>query len=223
MPMYSELPIYIAAENKDYNVNLQSQVTGDVYNSLRDTSLLYNPVTGILKVNGIKFPNTDASTTGLPKSAQTYLNSATTQSIAAFTLTDIDGLRATVKPSSASSKVLIVVRWSGELGVADVYNCMFGLKRNGSPIGVPLNVGTRMSSMAALTSSYNHSGDFASTPELIQYYYIDSPGTTNPVTYQATFLHSSSQTLYTNRTATDTDTAASFERLTSNIFVMETL
>jgi hypothetical protein len=100
---------------------------------------------------------------------------------------------------------------------------MFGLKRNGSPIGVPLNVGTRMSSMAALTSSYNHGGDVDSTPELIQYYYIDSPNTTDPVTYQATFLHSTAQTLYTNRTANNADTVASYERLTSNIFVMETL
>ena len=224
MPQYSELPIYIAAENKDYNVNLQSLIAGDVYTTLRDTTLLYNPVTGILKVNGIQFPRTDQTTTGLPRSAQTYLDSPTSQSVAAVTVVDIAGLQASIKPSSATSKILVVVRWHGELGVAaSTWNSMFGIKRNGSPIGNPTNVGTRMPGMASNTSTYNHAANADSTLEVVQYYYIDSPGTTNPVTYQATFQSYDAMTLYTNRTVADSDTAASYERATSNIFLMEVL
>lgn len=224
MPQYSELPIYIAAENKDYNVSLQSLIAGDVYTTLRDTTLLYNPVTGILKVNGIQFPRTDQTTTGLPRSAQTYLDSPTSQSVAAVTVVDIAGLQASIKPSSATSKILVVVRWHGELGVAaSTWNSMFGIKRNGSPIGNPTNVGTRMPGMASNTSTYNHAANADSTLEVVQYYYIDSPGTTDPVTYQATFQSYDAMTLYTNRTVTDSDTAASYERATSNIFLMEVL
>lgn len=224
MPQYSELPIYIAAENKDYNVSLQSLIAGDVYTTLRDTTLLYNPVTGILKVNGIQFPRTDQTTTGLPRSAQTYLDSPTSQSVAAVTVVDIAGLQASIKPSSATSKILVVVRWHGELGVAaSTWNSMFGIKRNGSPIGNPTNVGTRMPGMASNTSTYNHAANADSTLEVVQYYYIDSPGTTDPVTYQATFQSYDAMTLYTNRTVADSDTAASYERATSNIFLMEVL
>lgn len=224
MPQYSELPIYIASENKDYNVSLQSLIAGDVYTTLRDTTLLYNPVTGILKVNGIQFPRTDQTTTGLPRSAQTYLDSPTSQSVAAVTVVDIAGLQASIKPSSATSKILVVVRWHGELGVAaSTWNSMFGIKRNGSPIGNPTNVGTRMPGMASNTSTYNHAANADSTLEVVQYYYIDSPGTTDPVTYQATFQSYDAMTLYTNRTVADSDTAASYERATSNIFLMEVL
>lgn len=224
MPQYSELPIYIASENKDYNVSLQSLIAGDLYTTLRDTTLLYNPVTGILKVNGIQFPRTDQTTTGLPRSAQTYLDSPTSQSVAAVTVVDIAGLQASIKPSSATSKILVVVRWHGELGVAaSTWNSMFGIKRNGSPIGNPTNVGTRMPGMASNTSTYNHAANADSTLEVVQYYYIDSPGTTDPVTYQATFQSYDAMTLYTNRTVTDSDTAASYERATSNIFLMEVL
>ena len=225
MPQYSELPIYIAAENKDYNVSLQSLVSGDAYTSLRDTTLLYNPVTGILKVNGIKFPSTDQTTTGLPRSAQTYLDTPASQSVPALTVVDIAGLQASIKPSSATAKILVVVRWHGELGVANssIWNSMFGMKRNGSPIGNPTYVGARMPGMASNTSTYNHAADANSTLEVVQYYYIDSPGTTNPVTYQATFQSYDALTLYTNRTVGDLDTAASYERSTSNIFLMEVL
>jgi hypothetical protein len=174
MPQYSELPIYIAAENKDYNVSLQSLVSGDAYTSLRDTTLLYNPVTGILKVNGIKFPGTDQTTTGLPRSAQTYLDTPASQSVPALTVVDIAGLQASIKPSSATAKILVVVRWHGELSVANssIWNSMFGMKRNGSPIGNPTNVGARMPGMASNTSTYNHAADANSTLEVLQYYYI---------------------------------------------------
>ena len=221
MPQYSNLPIYIAAENKDYNVSLQSLIAGDAYTTLRDTTLLYNPVTGILKVNGIKFPVTDQTTTGLPRSAQTYLDTPASQSVAGLTIV---GLQASIKPSSVTAKILVVVRWHGELSVASaIWNSMFGIKRNGSPIGNPTNVGVRMPGMASNTSTYNHGTDANSTMEVVQYYYIDSPGTTDPVTYQATFQSFDALTLFTNRTAGDNDTAASYERSTSNIFLMEVI
>lgn len=222
MPKNTQFPIYVAAENKDYNINLQTLISGDIYTTFRDTTLLYNPVTGILKVNGIKFPQIDQTTVGLPRSAQTYIDTPSIQSVAALTLTDITGLTATIKPSSINSKIFVVVRWFGELSNANtIWDSMFGLKRNGSPIGNPIGAGVRQSGMASNTSTYNHGADGNSTAEVVQYYYIDSPNTTEPVTYQATFLVRSAITLYTNRTAGDLDSPASYERGTSNIFLME--
>lgn len=220
------MSIRIAAENKDYAVNLQGITAGETYTTLKDNNLLYNPVTGTLTVNGIQFLNTAQTTSGLPRSAQTYLNSPTSQSVAAYTVTDIAGLSATITPSSTAAKILIVVRWFGELGVAgSTWNSLFGIKRNGAIIGNqdPITVGARMPGMATNTSSYNHAANADSTPEVVQYYYIDSPGTTSPVTYQATFQSSDAMTLYTNRTVADTDTAASYDRGTSNIFLMEVI
>jgi len=72
------LPVYTAAENKDYAVSLQTLVSGNSYNILKDNNLLYNPVTGILTVNGLKFFGEDQTTTGLPIAAQTYLSDPTT-------------------------------------------------------------------------------------------------------------------------------------------------
>jgi len=222
----SGMPIRVAAENKDYTINLQGITTGETYTTLKDSNLLFNPVTGVLTVNGIQFLNTAQTTTGLPRSAQTYLNSPTSQSVAAYTVTDIAGLRATITPSSIDAKILVVIRWFGELGSAGtVWDSMFGLTRDGAIVGNqdPVSVGARMPGMATNTSSYNHAANADSTPEVLQYYYIDSPGTTNPVTYQATFQATTAQTLYTNRTVADTDTAASYDRGTSNIFLMEVI
>lgn len=222
MPKNTQFPIYIANENKDYNINLQTLTAGDTYTTFRDTTLLYNPTTGVLKVNGIKFPQVDQTTIGLPRSSQTYIDTPFIQSVATLTLTDITGLSATIKPSSINSKILVVVRWFGELSNAGtIWDSMFGLKRNGSPIGNPIGSGVRQSGMASNTSTYNHGADANSTAEVVQYYYIDSPNTTEPVTYQATFLVRSAITLFTNRTVGDLDTAASYERGTSNIFLME--
>jgi hypothetical protein len=224
MSVYSQQAIFIAAEDRDYNVSLQSFASGDAYKTFKDTKLLYNPVTGILKVNAIQFPNTDQTSNGLPKSEQTYLNTATSQSVAAGTVTDLVGLQASIKPSSQTSKILVVVRWFGELSNANsIWNSMFGIKRNGSPIGNPVNPGSRNPGMASNSGTYNHGGDANSTPEVVQYYYIDSPGTNSPVTYQATIFCKDALTLFTNRTVADTDTAAGFERGTSNIFLMEVL
>lgn len=220
----SGMPIRIAAENKDYAINLQGITAGETYTTLKDNNLLFNPVTGVLTVNGIRFLNTVQTTTGLPRSAQTYLNSPVSQSVAAYTVADIAGLRATITPSAVDAKILVVVRWFGELGAAgSTWNSLFGITRDGAIIGNqdPVSVGTRMPGMATNTSSYNHAANADSTPEVVQYYYIDSPGTTNPVTYQATFQSADAMTLYTNRTVADADTAASYDRGTSNIFLME--
>jgi len=106
---------------------------------------------------------------------------------------------------------------------SNTYNGMFGLKRNGTPIGDSVNPSTRTFGIASPTGTYNHGNDVASTPEVIQYYYIDSPNTTEAVTYQATIRTAGTMSFVTNRTWSDTNTAASYERASSNIFLMEIL
>ena len=101
---------------------------------------------------------------------------------------------------------------------------MYGLKRNGGAIGSPLNVGNRTGGMAmAANSYYTPTGDDNSTPEALSFYYLDSPGTTLPVTYQLTVLTGTAAlTLYTNRTVGDVNQASDYERGTSSIVAIET-
>lgn len=152
----------------------------------------------------------------------TYLTatSAISMTAGAAVTTDISGLSASITPKSTSSKIYMTVRWFGEFGAADgAYNAMFGVKRNGSAIGLVTN--TYGFTTAAQSYTYT---DASSTPEMLFMDYYDSPGSTSALTYQVYvgFL-SSSQTLYTNRTVSDSGGGAStgYERGTSSITLFE--
>ncbi len=152
----------------------------------------------------------------------THLTTTLTTSLTAgAALThDISGLSASITPKSVNSKIYITARWFGEFGAADgAYNAMFGIKRNGTAIGLVTNT----YGLTTATQSYTYT-DASSTPEAMFMDLYDSPATTSSLTYQVYvgFL-SSSQTLYTNRTVSDSGGGAStgYERGTSSITLFE--
>jgi len=150
---------------------------------------------------------------------QTHLNTKSTQSLSAGTVTNISGLNATITPSSTSSKIRITVRWNGELSIANNYDCVYGIKRNSTAIGNPASAGSRPVGIAIPSMGY-YDSDNNSTPESVMYEYLDSPSTTSATTYYATIRHNSAANLVNQATYGDTDSGV-FERLTSTITLEE--
>lgn len=138
------------------------------------------------------------------------------QSLMAGVRANITNLNKAITPTSTSSKILIRISWSGE--VAQVHNCVFGIKRNSTNIGNPAAAGNRNVGIKIGLLSY-YADDTDSTPEGTYYEYLDSPATESSTTYYATILGPTT-TLFNNRTATDNDSSG-FERLTSTITLME--
>ena len=184
----------------------------------------YNSATGALVVGGVQYRTAGSTTTGLPRSSTNYIDQAYSQSVTQSTLTDVVPFSITITPTSVNSKIAIFVNWFGEHQTTSGWDTMYGLKRNGGAIGSPLNVGNRTGGMAmAANSYYTPTGDDNSTPEALSFYYLDSPGTTLPVTYQLTVLTGTAAlTLYTNRTVGDVNQASDYERGTSSIVAIET-
>jgi len=150
---------------------------------------------------------------------QTYVNTTSSQSLSNSAFTNITGLEVSITPSSTSNKILIFVEWCGEHSEDNPHNNLFGIKRNSTDIGLPSSYGSRQPGIAPINISFGSNAD--STPENATYNFLDSPNTTSSITYRATiFCQGSGQTLYNNRTVSDSD-VIDYERLTSSITVME--
>jgi hypothetical protein len=96
---------------------------------------------------------------------------------------------------------------------------MFGLKRNGTVVGVNPNTagGATGISMAAL--SY-YANDSNSTPEMMNFDFYDTPNTTSAITYQVYANNTGgTPTIYTNRTVAAS--SASYEYGASTITAWE--
>jgi hypothetical protein len=118
--------------------------------------------------------------------------------------TNIPDLTVSITPKSASSRVYVQVRWFGEISPATtIWNTMFGLKRNGTAVGVNPNTNAGSShgiSMAAL--SY-YAGDASSTPETMYFDFYDTPNSTSAVVYQVYANNTeTTPTIVTNRSFT---------------------
>lgn len=151
------------------------------------------------------------------KVEQTHVNTTSTQAITAHTKADIDGITLTITPTSVNSRFFIMAHWSGEF--SGTHESAFGLRRNGTDIGLPTGAGTRRTGLSGPFMGY-YATDHNSTPDNSIVHYIDSPNTTSPVTYTMTIIMNQTQTLYNNRAIGDIDNP-DHERLTSNITVME--
>lgn len=129
-----------------------------------------------------------------------------------------------ITPRSASNKMLIYVRWCGE--VDDGWSTTFCVRRSGPSVGTNFlgtshidgvkNVGIAVPVMSYAAAAANN----ASTPEACQFWYSDSPNTTGAVTYTPFIRSALAQTVYINRTFTDSNTT-SFERMISGMIVLE--
>jgi hypothetical protein len=153
---------------------------------------------------------------------QTHVYSQSTVSVPSSytTFTNVPDLTATITPKSSSSKIYIVVRWMGEFSnEGATWNLMWNLKRNGSLIGRDPTWPTDRNTGLHVSSLSYRDADSSSTPESVMFNYLDSPGVTSSVTYQACVETDTAITLYTNRTVGYA--AGGHEAGTSSITLME--
>ena len=149
-----------------------------------------------------------------------YTPTAVAIPIGAAINTNIPDFTCTITPKSTTSKIVVQVRWFGELSNQTAnWDNMFGLKRNGSPVGVNPNTAGGATGIAMAGLGY-YANDGASTPEIMSFDFYDSPSTTSATTYQVyANCTSAAYTLYTNRTVTAG--AASYEYGSSTITLWE--
>ena len=131
----------------------------------------------------------------------------------------ISGFSQSITPTYSSSKILIRIRWNGELSVTNNQNIVFRILRDNVAIGLPASASQRNLGISGLSQGYWDS-DANSTQDNAWVEYLDSPGTTSSITYKLAVISSTAGTLFTNRTGSDTDTPAG-ERLTGGITLME--
>lgn len=133
----------------------------------------------------------------------------------------ITPLTVNITPSSSSSKIFLMCRMMYELSMESHGNLMFIFKRGSTEIGIPTSseYGTnrRYGTMTNLIS-YNNT-DYGSTPEGTVFFHLDSPSSSSQITYSVHAM-SPSQTLYLNRTVSNSDDI-SYERGTSELTAME--
>jgi len=160
------------------------------------------------------------SSVGKSNVVQTHITATSSQAIGANSNVAVTGLTASITPKSASSRIMIDVRWSGECSGPD-HSYSMTLTRNGSFIGIAEPDGNRTRAMTMIPTSY-HDNDQGSTPTTVSFCYLDSPNTTSTAVYAARIHNSASsnQTVYNNRSKSNSNSAG-HERLTSSITLTE--
>jgi len=133
---------------------------------------------------------------------------------------DITGLSATITPTSASSKILVMVKlMTGNSGAQNT-GFTFQLFRDSTQINLGDASGSR-----ARGFSGSEEGISTNSYGLYQTYdystqFLDSPASTSALTYKISVALTNTNTFYINSTASDIDSSA-FPRGTSNIILME--
>ena len=141
-------------------------------------------------------------------------NKTDTFSSSSTTLTDITGLSASITPSSASNKILVIV--SLNIGGDDSgLRLMTKLLRSSTGIFIGDTAGSRERVSwqgTALSLTHTHS---------VNHIHLDSPATTSSTTYKMQGrVETGGYNFYINRSANDTD-GTSFGRGASSITLIE--
>lgn len=131
------------------------------------------------------------------------------------TFTNITGLSASITPTNASNKILVLFEVVGSAST-NFYSVALRITRNGTAIALPTSPGTSRLAGAATFRSTS-SPAFTTTSALP---YLDSPATTSPLTYTIQMAVESGGTGYVNRSADDSDNTANVRGI-SNIILME--
>lgn len=167
----------------------------------------------------------NASTAGFPAGSVLQVVSATKtdtwsqgQSDNSISGTDVTGLIATITPTSATSKILVLVTLNLASGASiNTGNGVgFALYRAGTKIAAGDTAGSRSSlASAGLIYSVNEL-----TPVSLNH--LDSPATTSSISYSIRLWQGSGSTtnMYVNRSGSDADATYS-PRSASSITVME--
>lgn len=129
------------------------------------------------------------------------------------TWTDITGVTASITPTSASSKILVMVQLYG----ASRFNGYVRMVRGSTPIFIGDAAGSRPQTTFGSYFTYNDTG-IATTQCMVG---LDSPATTSSTNYKIQFwLFGSGNTFLCNRCFTDSDNA-DIGRGSSSITLME--
>ena len=121
-----------------------------------------------------------------------------------------------ITPKSSTSFIKIDIRWGGELSTA--WDKGFGVSRNGVQINQPTANGASNRILGAGCITYYAGDDNNSTPEYLSLSTVDTPSTTNTLTYGLTI--SGSGSIYTGRMY-NTSTGWNFERFSCEIILTE--
>lgn len=134
-----------------------------------------------------------------------------TFSTTSTTYTDLTGLSVSITPSATSSKILVVANTAMALSNNSIVTAQ--LVRDSTAIYLGDAAGTR------IRASYGT--QLTPADQLLQgtMIFLDSPNTTSATTYKVQ-VRTAGNTLYVNRTSTDTDSTL-YMRSASSITVME--
>jgi hypothetical protein len=130
------------------------------------------------------------------------------------TFVDISGLSLSITPTSASSKILVIVSLSYASLSAGNSLVTYRLVRDSTPIGNGTAAGSRV---LGFVSSY---AAFGENIPVATINHLDSPATTSAVTYKIQGTAPGSTTIFVNRSSTDSDNT-SHARTSSHITLME--
>ena len=128
-------------------------------------------------------------------------------------------LSLSITPVLASSKILLTASIFCEAN-GNNYNPVWAFYRDSTKFANSLSSGSRRTGIAMQAMGY-YAADNASTPEMVNYQYYDSPNTTSAITYACSYVTSASNLqIFINRTVNDTD-SNSYERGVSIITAQE--
>lgn len=142
------------------------------------------------------------------------------QSTGANVYTEVSGLSGVqITPRRSFNRILIYVKWCGE--IASMWDVTWTMGRNGSLINLPSGYSNRNAGATCAADTYSSSAvNNASTPAQMNFWTLDTPSTTSTINYSLYIRSRTNQTLYTNRTQSDTNNN-SYERMISSIHLLE--
>ena len=135
--------------------------------------------------------------------------------LAASSFTDHPNLSVIITPTSATSKILVMISMQ-----AVVYNQTMQARftRNGTPIGIAAAASSRtQSTFGGLQTIGDGNHQFTTW----NYQHLDSPTSTSALTYKIQLKMQGGSTAYLNRSVNDADNTDWAQRTTSSITVME--
>ena len=137
-----------------------------------------------------RWEGTDGVVKGTVLQVQTYTTKDyLAQSFTANTREAVVGCSVSITPSATTNKILIMVNWMGEQSVNNSWNQMFGLMKNGVELGIPNDLGvTYAGNYGIMPPSLSYyTADVNSTTDSVCFHYVDTAGSTNPITYSLSF------------------------------------
>ena len=114
-------------------------------------------------------------------------------------------LSLSITPKSANSKILLTACVFHEINSTQSHSTLWSFYRDSTKLAAPTVGSSRRSGIGQTAQGY-FASDAASTADVVNYHYYDSPNTTSAITYAVSFQNSNSNiVLYLNRTVTDSD------------------